>query len=302
MNLLAGRQTLFPWVPRMPLPTAIVRKDPELSSAHVVEIFTHLGWVGSAPVIRQVFSDMQAAFAGARPGYMASDMRYHDFGHTLQATVCVADLIDGLHRAERQPAIGQRTAELTVMAALLHDSGFLKLAGDTAGTGAKYAMVHEHRSCEFSRIYLPKLGVGPPEIEDVCTAISCTGPRNRISDHTFRHAGARQMACVLVTADYLAQMCAPDYPDKLDHLYAEFVEAFDWEGLPETQRPYRTALELKTRTPDFWHKFVLPMLDSEADGVHRYLAVTGQPNSYLQAVEDNLTEIQRRLQSGLVQT
>jgi hypothetical protein len=40
------------------------------------------------------------------------------------------------------------------------------------------------------------------------------------------------------------------------------------------------------------------MLDFEAGGVHRYLTTAGQPNPYLQAVEANLAELQRRLQAG----
>jgi hypothetical protein len=39
-------------------------------------------------------------------------------------------------------------------------------------------------------------------------------------------------------------------------------------------------------------------LDFEAGAVHRYLTTAGQPNPYLQAVEDNLSEIRRRLQAG----
>jgi hypothetical protein len=42
------------------------------------------------------------------------------------------------------------------------------------------------------------------------------------------------------------------------------------------------------------------MLDFEAGGVHRYLTTAGQTNPYLQAVEDNIIEVRRRLQEGLV--
>lgn len=111
---------------------------------------------------------------------------------------------------------------------------------------------------------------------------------------------ARRLACLLVTADYLAQMSAPDYADKLDFLYAEFVEAYDYENVPAELRPYRDVAELKRKTPDFWEKFVRPMLDSEADGVHRFLTDTGQPNSYLDAVAANVAMIRLRAGSGVV--
>lgn len=284
----------------MALPTAIVAKDPGATATHLRTVFASLGWGSSAEQIERVLGDVTAAFWGNWPGYLANDMRYHDLGHTLQATVCVSDLIAGQHRSAEAPDFGQRAAELTIMAALLHDSGFLKQAGDTAGSGAKYTMIHERRSCDFARAYLPRVGVTAEEIEDVCAAISCTGPRNRISAQAFRSPVARRMACLLVTADYVSQMCAPDYVEKLDYLFAEFAEAFDHDSVPPERRPYQTAAELKLKTTAFWTKYVRPMLDTEADGVHRYLSFTGQTNAYLQAVEDNIAEVHRRTQEGLV--
>lgn len=285
----------------MALPPAIVTKDPQAVAAYVTAAFGSVGWGSSRTLIEKVIFDLTEAFAGRREGYLAGDMRYHDFGHTLQATVCISDLVIGQHRSGDMPEFGQRVGELCIIAAMLHDSGFLKLHGDDGGTGAKYTMVHENRSCEFARAYLPGLGVAALEIEDICTAIRCTGPRNRIGAHTFRDPTARRIACLLVTADYLAQMSAPDYVDRLDFLFAEFVEAFEWDKVPLAERPYRSAAELKAKTSDFWTKLIRPMLDTDAEGVHRYLSVTGQPNPYLQAVEDNLTEVRRRVQSGLVQ-
>lgn len=284
----------------MALPTAIVAKDPGATATHLKTVFSSRGWDSSHALLDRVLGDVTAAFWGNWPGYLAIDMRYHDLGHTLQATVCVCDLVAGQHRSGEMPEFDQRAAELTVVAALLHDSGFLKQQGDDHGTGAKYTLVHERRSCDFARAYLPQLGITSEEIEDICTAIGCTGPRNRISAQEFRTPVTRRMACLLTTADYLSQMCAPDYAEKLDHLFAEFVEAFEHDGVPPERRPYQTVSELKLKTPDFWTKFVRPMLDTEADAVHRYLSFTGQTNAYLQAIEDNIAEVRRRAQEGLV--
>lgn len=285
---------------RMALPTAIVAKDPGATATHLKTVFASLGWGSSAALIERVLGDVTAAFWGNWPGYLANDMRYHDLGHTLQATVCVSDLVAGQRRSGDAPDFGQRAAELTIVAALLHDSGFLKQVGDTGGTGAKYTMVHERRSCDFARAYLPGIGIASEEIDDVCAAISCTGPRNRISAQIFRAPATRRMACLLVTADYVSQMCAPDYAEKLDHLFSEFAEAFAHDGVAPEQRPYHSVAELKLKTPDFWAKYVRPMLDTEADAVHRYLSFTGQTNAYLQAIEDNIAEVRRRTQEGLV--
>jgi hypothetical protein len=106
-------------------------------------------------------------------------------------------------------------------------------------------------------------------------------------------------AFILVTADYLAQMSAPDYPDELPVLYREFLEAFDYEQVPPEKRPYKSLHDMLVKTPGFWTNYVRPMLDFEAGGVHRYLTTAGQPNPYLQAVEANILEVQRRVQAGL---
>ena len=284
----------------MALPPAIASKNSTDVLAHVMGVFDDLGWGASRPLLTRVLADIEDAFGGRRSGYLPNDMRYHDFGHSLQATVCMADLLRGQHRADPAAGFGRREGELGILATLLHDVGFLKHSGDNFGTGAKYTLTHERRSCDFARTYLSSIGATPGEVEDVCAAISCTGPRNRISTHAFSRPTARRLACLLVTADYLAQMSAPDYADKLDFLYAEFVEAYDYENVPAELRPYRDVAELKRKTPDFWEKFVRPMLDSEADGVHRFLTDTGQPNSYLDAVAANVAMIRLRAGSGVV--
>jgi hypothetical protein len=216
----------------------------------------------------------------------------------MQATVCLIHLLQGRSRTFDRPVLLARDWELAVMAVLLHDSGYLKKTDDLQGTGAKYTFVHERRSCDFSREYLPRMGVTASEIEDICAAIICTGPRSKISQVSFHRDEARQMAFLLVTADYLAQMSAADYLDKLPVLYKEFVEAFDFEQIPPEKRPYHSLQQLLEKSTGFWTNYVRPMLDFEAGGVHRYLTTAGQPNPYLQAVEANLAELQRRLQAG----
>ncbi|MCM2275187.1 MAG: hypothetical protein NDI75_10390 [Candidatus Didemnitutus sp.] len=285
----------------MALPHAVDTTNPDEVYRHVIGVFSSHGWRESEALMQILFRDIARLFRGEWPGYMACDMRYHDFQHTLQATVCIVDLVDGQHRAGATPHLDRREAEKAVAAALLHDSGFIKRTHEPAGTGAKYTFVHEQRSCEFARAYLPTIGFAPAEVDDVCAAIGCTGPRNRISTQTFSGPTNRLIACMLVTADYLAQLAAADYPDELDILYAEFAEAYDHENLPPEKRLFKSARDLKQKTPDFWEKYARPMLDTEADGVHRYLTVTGQPNFYLQAVEANIAEIRRRLQAEMAQ-
>jgi hypothetical protein len=286
----------------MASPHAVDTREPEAVRRHTVDVFKRLGWGSSEALLTRLFDDVTKMFTGRWPGYRAIDMRYHDYEHTLQATLCLVDMIEGRQIAGAKPEVSQRDAELSVMSVLLHDVGFLRTKDDKGGTGAKYTFIHESRSCDHARTFLPSLGVAGPEIDEVCTAIGCTGPRNRISDHTFRRPEAHAMACILVTADYLSQMSAPNYVQKLNTLYSEFKEAFDTAGVPAEKRPYHSVPELLSKTPDFWEKFVRPMLENEAGAMYRYLSRANGANSYIEAVEANIAEVRRRLSAGKGET
>lgn len=282
----------------MVLPHSIDTKTPAAVVKAVKDAFTDIGAEASHPLVARLFQDVQDMFEGNYAGYQGIDMQYHNFEHTLQATLCLIHILHGRSRTVDKPVITARTWELGVMAALLHDSGYLKINGDLGGTGAKYTFVHERRSCEFARDYLPRMGVTATEVEDICASIICTGPRSKISQIAFRTEEGRHMAFALLTADYLAQMSAPDYVEKLPALYREFHEAFEFEQTPLEKRPYRSLRQLLEMTPGFWTNLVRPMLDFEAGGVYRYLTTAGQPNPYLQAVEANMAEVHRHLQAG----
>ena len=280
------------------MPHSIDTKTPAAVVKAVKDAFTDIGAEASHPLVARLFQDVQDMFEGNYAGYQGIDMQYHNFEHTLQATLCLIHILHGRSRTVDKPVITARTWELGVMAALLHDSGYLKINGDLGGTGAKYTFVHERRSCEFARDYLPRMGVTATEVEDICASIICTGPRSKISQIAFRTEEGRHMAFALLTADYLAQMSAPDYVEKLPALYREFHEAFEFEQTPLEKRPYRSLRQLLEMTPGFWTNLVRPMLDFEAGGVYRYLTTAGQPNPYLQAVEANMAEVHRHLQAG----
>lgn len=281
-------------------PHAVNTKSTACVVQAVKDAFAEIGAQSSFPLLERLFEDVEGMFEGRYAGYQAIDMSYHNFEHTLQATLCLVHILQGRARTPDRPLLTTRDWELGVMGALLHDTGYLKANGDNEGTGAKYTFVHERRSCDFAREYLPRMGVTATEIDDICSAIMCTGPRSKISQVSFRSDQGRHFAFVLVTADYLAQMSAPDYLDKLPALYREFMEAFAFENVPPEKRPYHTYRELLEKTPAFWTAFVRPMLDFEAAGVYRYLTIAGQPNPYMQAVDDNIAEIKRRLDAGLV--
>lgn len=50
--------------------------------------------------------DVDRLFHGHYPGYQAMDTAYHDITHTLQATLCLVELIFQRHETSVQPGSG----------------------------------------------------------------------------------------------------------------------------------------------------------------------------------------------------
>lgn len=271
-------------------------KDAIAVEAFVASKFAAMYPRASLAWLKRIFHDMQQLFEGRHPDYAAIDIRYHDFEHTLQATVCITLLLEGRHFARVEPHVSARQFELGVASVLLHDAGYLKLRSDTNGTCAKYTFCHVLRSCAFAASYLPSLNSTPEEIEAVLGAINCTGPTKEISRLHFREPVDRIIGCALATADYLGQMAAADYPDELEILYHEFRESDDYIHLPVSQRVFKSADDLIIRTPLFWQKFVRAKLESDFQALYRFLArpYPNGPNPYIAAVEKNIAVIEAR--------
>jgi hypothetical protein len=259
--------------------------------------FTQMYPGASLQWIETIMRDMQKLFEGRHADYAGIDIRYHDFEHTLQATVCITLLLEGRHYARVEPAVSARQFELAVAGVLLHDAGYLRLRSDHGGTCAKYTYCHVLRSCAFAASYLPSLGATTKEVEAVLGAINCTGPTKEISRLHFREPIDRIIGCALATADYLGQMAAADYPDELEILYKEFDESDDYIHVPKEQRMFKSAADLISRTPVFWQKFVRAKLESDFQALYRFLArpYPGGPNPYIDAVERNIAIIERRV-------
>jgi len=259
--------------------------------------FRHLHPGRSTVWLERLARDVIALFTGARPDVAPIDLLYHDLEHTLQATTCIVLLMEGRQLAGVEPRVDARQFELAVAAALLHDAGYLRSRFDTTGTGAKYTFCHVVRSCAFAASYLPTIGADDEEVETVMAAISCTGPTTEISRLRFRHPVDRFIGSALATADYLGQMAAADYPNKLEILFEEFRESDDFVQLPMSRRPFHSAAELTEKTPAFWERLVRPKLETDFEAVYRFLArpdVNGR-NAYLEAIEENIATIRRRL-------
>ena len=113
----------------------------DFENCHEVAEFVLARFSGLYPgagqaLLRRLFGDIDAMFAGRHPDYAGNDLRYHNLRHTLMAAACMAELLEGMALADGDVRLSNRDFELAIAAVLLHDSGYLKLKGDAVGTGA----------------------------------------------------------------------------------------------------------------------------------------------------------------------
>lgn len=272
--------------------------DPTAVQAEVHATYVALFPNGDAEFVVRAFKWAEDCFAGRHPDYQAIDARYHDFEHTLQGTLCMTRLLQGRHEAGQQPQISQQLFELGLLGILLHDTGYLKRRDDTTGTGAKYTATHVYRSLEFAAKLLAEKGYPDPDIRAVQNMIRCTGIDAFLESIAFETDAERIVGFALGTADLLGQMAADDYVDKLPVLYDEFQEAARHDrGHTDFITKFGGALDLMQRTPGFWRDYVLPKLDKDFAGLHRFL---NQPyphgrNGYLERIETNMRRIKEQL-------
>ena len=66
--------------------------DPVAVAEMVRAMFIRLYPDGDFTPIAQLFNDVTDMFGGRYLDYQAIDLGYHDFQHTLQATVCMSEL------------------------------------------------------------------------------------------------------------------------------------------------------------------------------------------------------------------
>nr|HID59871.1 hypothetical protein [Desulfobacterales bacterium] len=211
--------------------------------------------------IEHTFRDVCALFEGKMAGYQGCDTLYHDIEHTLQVLPPYAQIIDGWNKAGQRPYIPFSYFELGVIAALLHDTGYMKKEGDTEGTGAKYTFRHEELSVDFCNKYLSKRGFKESEIASVANIIRCTGVMVRVETIPFTCKEERIVGYAVGVADLLGQMSAENYVQKLTILYKEFQEGYRFEGEKNLKKKgipiFKDANELIKNTPSFYYNTVL---------------------------------------------
>ena len=251
------------------------------------------------------FYDFERLFTGRYPGYLGCDTTYHDMQHSLDMTLAVARLIVGYERSvEPADRLGARRAQMAVITALLHDSGYIRHAvrDKDFTNGAQFTLYHVSRSADFLRRFLPELGMaGDVGVSSIIVhftgyeldldKIELDDPRDVICGH------------LIGTADLIAQMADRCYLEKCrDRLYNEFVVggvAIETAAPGEYMVRYASGKDLLQKTPDFYRAVTKDRLESKFNRAYRYVEVLydGQ-NPYIDAIENNISHLLRILKSN----
>lgn len=270
---------------------SVATNDPAAVEREVQAVYLAMFPQGDRSFVPRAFGWAGDFFLGRQPGYQAVDAKYHDFEHTLQGTLCLARLLHGRQRAAAAPPLPQKSFELGLLAILMHDSGYLKRQGDAEGTGAKYTVTHVRRGADFAAEFLGKMGFSRDDILAVQNMIFCTGVNAPLERIPFQSEEEKITGFALASADLLGQMAADDYVEKLPVLFSEFEEAWRHDpGRTGTTSAFSSAEELAQKTPAFWEECVLPKLERDFRGLHRFLSdpYPDGPNGYLARIEANI--------------
>lgn len=276
----------------------VVTKDPTAVQVEVQAACWTMFPNADALFVPRAFGWAIECFTGNYRDYQAVDARYHDFEHTLQGTLCLARLLRGRHAAAAQPQLTQRMFQLSLLAILLHDTGYLKKRDDLDGTGAKYTVTHVQRSADFAAELLQEKGFAPGDIRAAQNMIRCTGVNAAMSVIPFQSEAEKVAGFAMGTADLLGQMAAEDYVDKLPILYAEFAEAAAFtKDRTHFISMFSSAADLMQKTPTFWEKFVRVKLDRDFGSLHQFLndPYPSGPNSYFERIEANIERLRQRI-------
>ena len=265
--------------------------DSQQVAAVVCRIYQDLYQTDTADNLAQAFADLGLLYRGECPGYHECDTGYHDIQHVMDVTLAMARLMDGCVRATDAGILTERLFRFGVIAALYHDSGYIRHRKDTRHlNGAEYTTVHVSRGARVLEDYLTRIGMAD-QAQAAARTLHFTGyeiPVDRIRvPPEFRLVGN-----LLGSADILAQMADRCYLEKCyDRLYPEFVLG----GIARKPREdgseevvFSSAADLIFKTPRFYSG-ATHRLDKDLGGYYSYIDKHfGGQNLYFDEVEKNI--------------
>ncbi|BBO69945.1 hypothetical protein DSCA_38750 [Desulfosarcina alkanivorans] len=179
---------------------------------------------GANPLaVRSAFNQTVSLYEGAWEETSGCNTDYHNLKHVTDCFLAMVRLFHGA--VETGAEFSPRQIHQGMVAALLHDSGYLQSRDDTEGTGAKYTCCHVRRSMDFIQRHFAVFDLQESEIHACMAMIHCTDLNCDLADVPFPDPVTEQIGKMLATADILAQMADRTYLEKLLFLYYELDEA-----------------------------------------------------------------------------
>jgi len=217
-------------------------KDPAAVLAMVGSLYRAVYPSESFSSVEKAFALVSDLYTGRYPGYQACNTEYHDFCHVLEVFCSTARLLDGRNLTHGPYAPADES--LLLIAALLHDTGYIQTIEDDEGTGAKYTATHVRRSADFAVAQASAFGLSSVQAEKAARLIIGTDMALKWENIVYLDEEERELAAVLAAADLLGQMGDRAYLEKLLFLYYEYREA----GVGN----YKSAFDILQKTLGFY--------------------------------------------------
>lgn len=255
----------------------------------VIDTIGRISASHSPAAIQLGFGLIELAFEGRLPGYQNLQAPYHNRCHTLEVAVCTARLLHGLHASG--VVLHPRTIDAAILAALFHDSGYLKADTESGGTGAQFTVEHVRRSVAFVNHGLA--AIDGDLRRWIIDGVLATDHRMMPSNWNCACAESELAARVAATADIVGQMASREYLERLLFLYFEFREA----GVGG----FKDLHELLEKTKSFYEmtrKRLFDHLGGIVDCFALHFEVVGgeRRNHYLELVDRNIAYLDSILQ------
>ena len=174
-------------------------------------------------IVSSAFESVVSLFSGKLPGFKACDTPYHNLRHTTDVFLAMARLLHGAHT--QGFALNTIDANLGLVAALMHDTGYIQKDSENYDSSAKLASVHIDRSIAFMAHVLTQKGYSRDRVLQCQQAILCTDLEKPLNTIPFQSPSGKLLGEMLASADLLAQTADRTYLEKLPLLYREFKEA-----------------------------------------------------------------------------
>ena len=246
--------------------------DPHKVLKEVEVIFLEMFNTGDFTLVSAVFEDIIALFSGKYQGFKACDTPYHNLKHTTDVFLAMARLVHGAHIEEA--SLTEMDANMGLIAALMHDVGYIQKDSENYDRSAKLASVHVDRGIAFMIHILTQKGCSQGSILECKQAILCTDLEKPLTTIPFTSPSGELIGKMLASADLLAQTSDRTYLEKLPLLYREFKEA--------GARNYESELDLIKDASQF-NVRMNERLSTQLDSVNRFFQSHFQVRSDIEA-------------------